>query len=567
MRELFRRLFLRPWLAWEIFIASFFLNLLFLASPIYVIQILSRYIPYGFSGTLVTLTVGMVLALVLLFLFTVVRNRLASAVSVRPDRELEERTLETLARARTQALQSFSSGDLHEMATIPQAVQPAFDAVRINSVMDMPFFLLFLLAVLLLSPALALLTLLGVGCNVVGGWLSMERSRADGAALQQELAAHRGLVASAVAGAETVRAFRGRALLREAWAARSERIRSLRWRGEDLRNVFQSSLQGLAGLLRVAVYAFGAYEVVLGDLSVGALIGASILSGKAMQIASQFMQSLHMLVRAEENLKKLAGFFSLPLEPLEGSGLKRYSGRLQFQDVAFAYPGSAGPLFESLNFLLEPGRVLVVLGRNGAGKTTLVRLVTGLLQPSRGHILADGVDLRQLAPDWWRGQLSYMPQEPSFLNATIRENILLGLPGMESARLNAVVRTAGLRQYLDMTRDGLETRIEEGGRQLPLGIRKRLALARALAISGPLVVLDEPTDGLDDEGCTAVYAVMNAMVRQGASMVVVTRDSNIIKGAALVLDLGAKPVPELRACGVAGEAGEAVVREAGGGNG
>lgn len=545
MNELLRRLFLKPWLAGEIFIATFFINLLFLASPIYVIQILSRYIPYGFDGTLVTLTTGMVVAMTLLFAFTVIRNRLSAAVSLEPDQELSLRSLAILARGRSQALLSISQNVLHEVMSLPQAIQPAFDAIRINTVVDMPFCLLFLLATMILSPLLALITFFSILCSVLASWMSMNKARDAAMALQQEVVAHRGLVASAVVGAETVRAFRGGDFLRRTWDVQMNRLAFLRKSSSDQRDLSQGVLQGIGGVLRVGIYAVGAKLVVNGDMSVGALIGASILASKALQISSSYMQTCHMLAKAQRELSRLNEFFSLPLENQTGTALREYTGRVSLKDLSFVYPGATGPLFESFNLELEPGSIASVLGFNGAGKSTLCKLAVGLMDPSRGHVLIDGINMRQLAPDWWRQQVSYLPQEPTFLTATMRENIILAAPDIDGAKLNEVVRASGLRRFLDASKNGLETVLVEGGRNLPLGVRKRLALARALAVGGKLAVLDEPTEGLDAEGCAAVYGVMNNMAKQGTTIIVVTQDSNILKGVSVVIDLTQKPVPKI----------------------
>ena len=186
-----------------------------------------------------------------------------------------------------------------------------------------------------------------------------------------------------------------------------------------------------------------------------------------------------------------------------------------------------------------------IIGANGAGKTTLSKLVVGLLDPGRGQILADGVDTRQLAPEWWRRQVMYLPQEPSFLNGTYKENITMLNPEIEEARLNEIVRLSDLRRFLDSSATGMETMITDGGRSLPLGIRKRLAIARAMVGQGRLAVFDEPTEGLDVEGSEAVFQIMNILAKEGVTLLLVSRDPNIMKGFSTVVDLNSKPVPKI----------------------
>ena len=129
------------------------------------------------------------------------------------------------------------------------------------------------------------------------------------------------------------------------------------------------------------------------------------------------------------------------MEPSTGTALKVYNGKLECHDLGFAYPNSPTPVFESLNLTLEPGTVLGVIGDNGAGKTTLAKLLVCLLDPRRGTIMADGVNLQQLAPDWWRHQVIYMPQEPEFISGTLRDNILLLNPELEDAKVKRNSKT------------------------------------------------------------------------------------------------------------------------------
>ncbi|OIO00542.1 MAG: hypothetical protein AUJ49_09695 [Desulfovibrionaceae bacterium CG1_02_65_16] len=549
MKELFRRLSLCPRLAWEILAASFLANLMSLATSIYVILVLNRYVGYGSDGTLYTLTTGVLIASGLGFAFSEVRARLAGAVSLAPDEELGERTLAALSRARLNDMNRLPAGHHQEMLGALSTVQGAFDAVNISAMLDAPFLLMFLLAIALISPWLMLLTFVAVAVSAALTLSGLRQGEADGLALRKQSLTHSNLMTSAAAGAETVRAYLGAGFVQRAWRGQQAALETLREAINRRRMKARMRMETSSVLLRVAIYAVGAMLAVSGEMNVGGLIGASILSSKVLGMTTGFLHAYLASRRGEEALTRLQEFHALPLEPLSGAALRQYTGRLEFRDVGFAYSGTASPLFESLNFTLAPGSVLAVTGRNGAGKSTFCRLAAGLLEPGRGQVLADGVDLRQMAPDWWRRQLLYMPQEPAFLNATVRENITLAEAEPDSPetqeRLQRAVNAAALRRFLDTSREGLDMAISEGGRSLPLGIRRRIALARALMNTGRLAVFDDPTEALDAEGCQAVYMVLNALARAGLTLVVATADPSIIKGAGYVLDMNEKPTPRL----------------------
>ncbi len=150
-----------------------------------------------------------------------------------------------------------------------------------------------------------------------------------------------------------------------------------------------------------------------------------------------------------------------------------------------------------------------------------------------------------MAPAWWRQQVQYAPQEPVLLNGTLAENIRMANPDLPDAALDQIVRSVGLTRFLASTPKGLDTLVNDGGRTLSLGVRRRLALARALATGGNLVILDEPTEGLDADGVAAVHALLHEMAGLGRTVIVVTLDPAILRGVHAMLNLGVKPRPEL----------------------
>lgn len=156
----------------------------------------------------------------------------------------------------------------------------------------------------------------------------------------------------------------------------------------------------------------------------------------------------------------------------------------------------------------------------------------------------DGVDLRQISLEWWRRQIVYLPQEASFMDGSVADNIKAGAE-LTDEDLHRAVEGAGLQPWLNATPKGLETFIVEGGRQLSPGLRRRLALARALASQGKLAILDDPSDSLDPEGVDAALMAARALVSRGATVIVLTQDARFLGGIAFVLDLSVKPTPRL----------------------
>lgn len=551
--ELTRRLRAHPGPVAELCVATACLNLLALADTIYTMILLRRYIAHGFDGTLALLTLGVLVAVGLQWLLASVRRVLAQGLGQERDQALAAGVLAALAGAEMAALHGVPREETALAATDLGEVQASCDAQAVCALLDTPFALLFAGCMVFLSPLLAGIVLLGIAATALAGRAGLRGLTGQGRALGAARGESRATLAQAFACADTVRAFRGLELCRAAFAAAQERLAGLVRAGQQARGVSQAAGMGVGVLVRVALYAVGAKLVVDGSLSVAGLIGAAIMGSYALSRTAGGVHVAQLVAQAAQAMERLEALGALPREAADGQRPEAFAGVVDLRGVAFSFGGPA--LFSGLDLALPPGGVLVVRGPNGAGKTTFLRLLAGLLRPTAGEVLADGRPLAGLDPGWWRAQIAWLPQEPFFLPGTVRQNIELACPGLDPAALREVVRRARLEHFLDTSERGVETPVVAAGRTLPVGIRKRLALARALAAPGGLVLLDEPTAGMDARGAQAVYEAMNAMVRQGRTLVVVSADPDIVKGATLVLDLGA-PGTGVRAARPAATGGE-----------
>ncbi len=545
MNELFARLKSRPAVFAEMTAASLLANILALASPLFVIQVLNRYVAHGVDSTLATLAVGTVIAIGLEFGFRQVRLRLAAFVNAPFDEGLTNSAFSMLTGAKSAAIGALAPGLRQQIVTGADTAQSAFSAANVCALFDVPFALIFVAVLFLLSPTLAVIVLVFLGIVFTLALLTLSSLRTPARDMTATGGRRNALVGSAISAADTVRAFNAQSFIRRQWRDESGMFQRLLRTIANRQGLVQSIGTSAQALMSVAIIATGAVLVVRGQLDVGGMIGANILAARALGPIIKLAQMGEPFAKARQALILLQEFAKIPQERTEGTALGDYNGRLEFQDFAFAYPGQRVPLFESLSLKLEPNALLVVAGSNGAGKTTLARLIVGLLEPTRGKILVDGVDLAQVVPEWWRKQIVYLPQEPSFLNATIRDNLAATNPDLDEAALNALIRDCGLKSFIDQSPEGFDTALTNNGASLSLGIRRRLALARALANDGMLAVIDDPTEGLDREGCRLVAETINAMSKRGRTVIIFTHDSNVLAGAPHYLDLNSKPVPKM----------------------
>jgi len=550
MLEILSRLTARPILAFEMLVASLLANLLALATPIFVIQVLNRYVAHGVDATLVTLAGGAVIAVALEYGFRRIRLRFAEAVNSAPNELLALASFDVLTTAKSSAMDMLPPGVRREILSGADTIRQAYTAVHLCTAMDVPFALIFVAALFLLAPMLALVTtafLILVFVLVASGMMSLRGPTREISTITSRRGA---LVESAIVGADAVRAFNSAGFLKQRWAREIKALEALRRRVGLRQSAVTTSIQSLTALMTIALISVAALLVVTGKLDVGAMIGANIMAARALQPIAGLAQQTEGWAKARQTRSMFREFSRLPRERTDGTAISAYSGRLETNDVSFSYPGTSSPLFEQLNLSIEAGQVLVVTGANGTGKTTVARLLVGLLEPGRGNLLVDGIDLAQIAPAWWRRQVIYLPQEPRFMNATLRENLLAFNPELDAGTMHDLMVRVGLDDYVDQNQMGMDLMLVNGGSNLSLGIRRRLALARALCNNGKLVVLDEPTEGLDADGARHVYNVMNELAGQGHTIIACSHDAQIIRGAHHLLDLNTKPVPRFSSAAV-----------------
>ena len=535
----------KPGIATELMVASVFISVLALASPIFVMQVLNRYVSQGVDSTLVTLTIGVLVAIALELAFRQARMHLAQRVSADADEYISAQGYKILTRSKLGSLERVAPDTRREIINGTNNIEQAYNASNICAVLDVPFALFFVFVLYLLEPAIALVVLAFLVIVFLGGLWGAASTAKKNTDLTSASGASSALIGTAVREAETVRAFNAETFLRLTWDEHSSLVHGLKRLVGMRQGLVQSLTQSATAILSVVVIVVAGLLVVQGKLDVGSMIGINILSARALQPVSRFSQLGTTFTKANQSLAMFEEFSRMPLEKDSGSTLTDYAGGLEFRDLAFTYHGSNDPLFESLDLKLEPGSVLVVTGNNGMGKTTFAKLLLGLLEPSRGQILADGLDIQQAASDWWRKQVIYLPQEPSLLNATIAENLIINCPEADDEVLKRAVDVAGLRRFVDESENGLEAPVVDNGWRLSEGIRRRMALARGLISGGNLVLFDEPIESFDAEGIATVHAILSDMAQQGKTIIVMSHDPKIVKGQHTILDINTKPIPKI----------------------
>ncbi len=510
-------------------------NLLGLGSSLYSIQIFNRYVGYGLDGTLVTLTVGAVMAIILEYVFRHIRARLVTHLFTPQDAKAHQGLFAHLMNSRNDAIVSKPPNYIFTTLKQLQQLQTIYSSQNLLVLLDLPFALLFILCVFLLLPALGIVVVLMGAVAVFMAWLQYRQNMV----LQQQMVAvNNELDASLSNGAQhsAIAGFNAQKLLLE-----RHRQPLVNWLGTrksqtESQQGQQHSSQLVSGITSVAVIGIGAVAVTGGNMDIGSLIGANILAMRAINVINQAGRVWQGLSQGEALDNELNQALQIQEERRDGASPARYAGALCLKGISHSYDERQAPFLNNFSMNLEAGDIIAICGVNGRGKTSLAKIIVGLLTPRQGQVLVDGIDLRQLSINWWRQQIAYVPQEPTFLNISLRDNLCL-MGQYEEQQLRNIIEQCGLDTMVDQHPDGLEQIIRAGGQHLPPGVRKRLALARALMANGQLLILDEAQDGMDAVGRKVLSSILQNESRLGKTIILFSTDKSIVTDAAHVFDL------------------------------
>ena len=290
-----------------------------------------------------------------------------------------------------------------------------------------------------------------------------------------------------------------------------------------------SFVLGLSGtiqqLVNVVMIVWGVYLIGTNQITMGGLIAASILSGRAISPLAQLMGLATRYQQTKLAMETLKGIAKRPKERPVGPSyisLQKVDGTIELSELLFAYPGpDALPVVKDVTLALKPGERLAILGRIGSGKSTLLRLIAGLYTPTKGQISIDGVNLTHLDLALLRNHIGFLGQDAQLFHGTLRENLVLSDKHISDERIVETLKVLGLLGFIESHPKGLGLVLSEGGAGLSGGQKQAIAIARMMLRSPQIVLLDEPTSAMDQNTESQIIQALNHWLR-GRTVVLVT---------------------------------------------
>ena len=543
MNEIIRRIKSRPGFLTTLLISSFLINILALATPIYVIQVLQRFVAYGNNGTLLTLVIGVVAITIFEFFFRNVRHSMVRELDI-INIQLSDAVKSKLASIKTSIYAVSNQFNTKLISSQLNNVNFTFTASNIITVIDVPFTLIFIIAIFLIHYQLGLIIIFFILIPFLLIKLFSDSINKSVQSLYRTSIQIDRTYDDLTSKYSTHRFFNITGIINKIWNTGLQKILTLQNDTDAKRNLLSSLMQSLMSLVTISIIAWGALLAVDGQISVGALIGANILSARAIMPIIKYAQLREGLTKSEESLNDINNLLRIPHEERGGTNIKDFKANVTINNLQVIYPKTKNPVFDGLNCKIISGDVVAVVGNNGSGKTTLINALGSILDFNRGSILLDDIEIQQISLPWYRSQIIFVPQEPKFFNFNFIDNHI-GASKIKKDRFLEIIDKTDLSDFINRHPNGLEMMFENNGENLPVGIRKRMAFARGMITDGKLVILDEPTESLDDKGREAIYKLIDEFKSQEKTIIIATNDDELLKRTSKIINLDNKPHPIL----------------------
>jgi ATP-binding cassette subfamily C protein len=515
-------------------IFSFLINLLYLAPPIYMLQVYDRVVATGGKLTLLFITLALGIALLALAALDAIRARLLLRASLRLDSIIAPRLLRRVIAANgggeVQAIRDFDA--VRQMVGTP-VLAALFDAPWAPIYIIVAFLLHFWIGVLALVAGAMLLAL---------AWLNQKRTRRANEMAADAMAKANAAAQTLSLNNQTIRALgmSGRMVDRQLLQRRVglESFAEAQFAGSR----FAASSRFFRLFVQSVALGLGALLAIEGYISGGAIIAASILLGRALQPVEALISGWPALNAGRTALVRLGEILGSAEHERIPTRLPEPQGRLTVENVGARGPDGK-PVLYGISFELAPGELLGVVGPSGAGKTMLAKVVAGAMMPDAGAVRIDGARFADWDPDDLGRNIGYLPQEPSLFEGTIKENVARFESG-ESVDERAVeaAKRAGAHDLILRLPSGYDTRLGPLGKGLSAGQAQRIALARAFYGDPVLLILDEPNAFLDAEGEEALMrSIDDALMRKRSVMLIAHRRAVLDKADRLLVLEGGQP--------------------------
>ncbi len=522
----------------HVILATIFINLLAIASPIFTMNVYDRVVPNNALETLWVLAIGVGIAFFFDFALRNLRGYFVDVAGRNADILIASKLMSHIMSIRLDHKPE-STGALVNNVREFDSLRDFFSSTTLLALVDLPFLFLFITIIAYIGgpvaivPAVAAPMVVLVGIIVQG---PLKRAIEGG---YRESTQKNALLVEAVSGLETIKTSRAEGPMLGRW----EKIIGLGAKSavqsKALSTFSLSFTQFSTQIVYAGVIIWGVYRIAKGEMTMGGLIACSILVGRAMAPLGAVAAMLTRLQQSRMALKNLDILMKIPSERPEDVQHPEHRdlrSTITFEDVSFKYPGALTNAVSHAGFHIAQGERVAIIGKMGSGKTTIGKLAVGLYEPQKGAVKIGGLDIRQMDTAELRAKIGYMAQDNFLFHGTVRENITLGAPHVSDQALLRAAAIAGVTDFIKNNPAGFNLQVGERGLALSGGQRQAITIARTLLLDPDIVILDEPSSSMD-VGVEAVLKLRLASALKGKTLILITHRPSLLSLATRIIAL------------------------------
>ncbi|CAH6837303.1 ABC transporter, transmembrane region:ABC transporter:Peptidase C39, bacteriocin processing [Vibrio chagasii] len=513
----------------DVLIASILINIFAIAAPMFTRLVYDKVVPNLAFETLWVLASGIFVVFLFDLLLKLMRSYFIDVAGKKSDILISSKLFSKVLGIRMEAKPA-SVGAFAKNLQEFESIREFFTSATIGSLIDLPFAIMFLALIWLMAGNLVFVPVAGVVILIIYALLiqgPLRRTIEEGSRLASQKYAN---LIESLAGLETVKLFSAQSQFQFRWEEAVAHMAN--WNIKSRR--ITDSIQNTAGFVQqstnVGMIIFGVYLIAEGELTMGGLIAATMLSGRAIGPLVQLSLLSTRYNQAKSSMTLIEQVMSMPDEQEEG---KRYihrpiiQGHIALDKVTFHYPDSPVASVRDLSLTITPGEKVAIIGRIGSGKTTLERLIMGLYKPTEGHVRIDDTDMEQLHHVDVRRNIGCVPQDSNLFYGSVRDNITLGRPLVDDRDVMDAANRAGVTAFTQQDPAGLERQVGEGGGLLSGGQRQSIAIARAFLGRPPVLLMDEPTSAMDNRSEMHIKHQLNQLL-PSETLILITHKTSML---------------------------------------
>lgn len=510
-----------------VILAAVLINLFVIAVPLFTMNVYDRVLPNKAEDTLWVLVTGIAIVLFFDFILKLLRAHFIEQAGKRADIRMSSKIFDQLLNIKLNSKPA-STGMFVSRLQSFESVREFFTSATITAFVDLPFVILFVMIIFYIGGPLGYVSLITIFIAIAFSWIMQRPIKDTILKSAKEDQIKQTVLTEAVTGLEIIKSVRAQNRMRTHWEKSISQTSYYGNKSHYLSQIVNYFVGFTSQISSIAIVAVGVLLANEGDITMGAIIAAMILNGRVISPVSQIVGMIIRLDRTMISLNNIDEIMNMPVERTHNQhylSRPELNGDIVFKDVSFSYKDQNFKVLKNINLKIRKGEKVGIIGKIGSGKSTIAKLLMNLYEPTEGSVLVDNTELRQIDPVDLRRAIGYVPQEPFLFMGSIKDNITIGDQFATDEEILRASKISGVHDFLGKHEAGYDLQVGERGEGLSGGERQSVTLARALVSNPNIMILDEPTNSMDDLSEQLFKNKMAAIVKDKTVIVITHRPS------------------------------------------